>query len=182
MRTAAVVAGLIVLLASQANAGPSPERWPWAHTRWANESGRLLLVKAVDQSAVVRCLVEDLERSDVFVYVKGEMSLIDGAPKGGQQAAAAHLVFGVAAGGIRYLHVTVDTWLAGGWDAVPLLGHELQHALEVAAAPEVRDQRSFETLYSRIGWQSGTQTYETDRARATGRRIQNELLMARAAR
>jgi hypothetical protein len=104
-------------------------------------------------------------------------------PKGvGAEDAAAHLAFAAAAAGTRYLHITLDTWRAGGWDAVPLLGHELQHALEVAAAPEVKDIWTFERLYFRIGWRSGTGAYETELARTTGRRIQEELQMAQAAR
>lgn len=179
---AALAAVFAVILAAPSWAGGLAEHWTWTHVRWANESGRALLVEGVRRSAVVRNLVDDLEHSDVIVYVSGVMSAAPGAAGGCAEGVAAHLAFATAAGGLRYLHITLDTWRAGGWDAIPLLGHELQHALEVAAAPEVKDVWSFERLYFRIGWPSGQRAYETDLARATGRRIQEELLMVRAVR
>jgi hypothetical protein len=177
---AALIAAVAILLANLASAEPSVERWAWTHVRWSNASGQALLIDAAHRSALLRTLLEDLERSDVIVYVRGDMALSCGTPTGGAEAPAAHLAFASATGKVRYLHVTIDTWRAGFWDAIPLLGHELQHALEVAAAPDVRDERSFERLYFRIGWQSGVHAYETDRARNTGRRILEELVMAAA--
>jgi hypothetical protein len=174
MRAALVVA-LVAIFATHVIANDRTGPWPWTHARWANEPGRRLLVEGARRSALIKGILDNLERTDVIVFVIAQMS-----PSGESEAAKAHLCFATAAGGIRYLHVTVDTWRAGEWDSIPLLGHELQHALEVAAAPEVRDVRSFEALYSRIGWQSGAVKFETDLARVTGRRIQSELLWAKA--
>jgi hypothetical protein len=133
------------------------------------------LVEGARRSALVRGILEDLERSDVIVHVMARAS-----SSAGSEEPKAYLCFAASAGAVRYLHVTVDTWRAGKWESIPLLGHELQHALEVARAPEVRDRRTFEAFYNRIGWQSGAQRFETDLARATGRRIQAELYWAKA--
>ena len=58
---------------------------------------------------------------------------------------------------------------------VPLLAHELQHALELAAAPDVRDQESCARLFARIGWPAGPQRFETEAARVTEGRVRREL-------
>ncbi len=69
---------------------------------------------------------------------------------------------------------------AGGRDAAELAGnhqpqqvawlaHELQHALEVAAATEVRDVEGLRRLFARIGTDLGNGQFETDAAVAVGK-------------
>ncbi len=51
-------------------------------------------------------------------------------------------------------------------DLIRSLGHELKHAVEVAHAPEVKSEASFETFYQRVGVPSGgSHHYETEGAR-----------------
>lgn len=168
----AVIAAIVVLLAVPA-LGADGGRWPWAHTRWGNEPGRVLLAEGARRSALIRQILTDLDRTDVIVHVAAGMQIAEPA------APPAHLEFVAAAGKLRYLRVTVNTWRAGEWDAIPLLGHELQHALEVAGAADVRDLRTFERLYYRIGWRTGAGAFETELARTMGRRVQEELLWAK---
>jgi hypothetical protein len=57
-----------------------------------------------------------------------------------------------------------------------IVGHELQHALEVALQPSVRDLASFATLYMRIGDQPvRSDRFDTAAAREAGRRVRNEM-------
>ena len=66
--------------------------------------------------------------------------------------------------------------MTAGNDLISTIGHELQHALEVAAATDVKDQRGLERLYQQIG-QAGLdkRSYDTEAAQVTGRRIRAEL-------
>ena len=78
------------------------------------------------------------------------------------------------AGTERYLKITVGS-LHHMNVMVALLGHELQHAAELADAPSVRSPREFVAFYRRIGLPSGTQRYDSAAARATGLKVQSEL-------
>jgi hypothetical protein len=55
-----------------------------------------------------------------------------------------------------------------------LLAHELQHANEVASAPEIRDLASFGKLFASRGWKHGD-GFETEQARTITRRVVAEL-------
>jgi hypothetical protein len=58
---------------------------------------------------------------------------------------------------------------------IPKLAHELQHALEFAASPEVRDAAGFRRLFTRIGWSAGPHRFETVAARLAEQRALTEL-------
>jgi hypothetical protein len=64
---------------------------------------------------------------------------------------------------------------------VPLLAHELQHAVEVAQAPEVRDTRSVEQLFERLAITfgcGGTTCSETQAAKDVETKVSMELKAA----
>jgi hypothetical protein len=64
----------------------------------------------------------------------------------------------------------------GHIDTMSVVGHELQHALEVAMNTDVRDDVSFGALYARIGDQPARpDRYDTAAAREAGRRVRNEM-------
>ena len=72
-------------------------------------------------------------------------------------------------GEFRYLRVQIRADLSRR-EAIALIGHELQHALEIAGAAEVRDTIGLITLYERIGHAStGDHAYDTDAAQDMGR-------------
>jgi predicted DNA-binding transcriptional regulator YafY len=57
-----------------------------------------------------------------------------------------------------------------------VLGHELQHAMEIAAAPDVRDTVTLRALYLRIGYErTNGGYYETDAALEVGRQVSAEV-------
>lgn len=67
-------------------------------------------------------------------------------------------------------------------DQLSVLGHELQHAIEIADASEVVDVESLAALYRRIGREdhpdgpdAPTRAFETREAIKTGRRVRAEL-------
>ena len=63
----------------------------------------------------------------------------------------------------RYLRIQISA-APRGVELIALIGHELQHALEVAASPDVRDEQSLITLYQR-DWarRAGTAQVRHDR-------------------
>lgn len=130
-----------------------------------------LFASGVTRSATFRDLVDRLERSDVLVHI--EPWRLGGHGKGGGA-----LWFVGHAGGFRYLRIRIDLRLPHA-AAVALLGHELQHALEVAHDPSVVSLATFDALYRRIGDRCRTsgvsKRYDTHAARDVQGRIGREL-------
>jgi hypothetical protein len=74
--------------------------------------------------------------------------------------------------------VKVDVSATARWDeALGWLGHELQHAVEVASARDVRNDASLERLYRRIGNPQLAQasTFETEDAISVRMQVLAEL-------
>ena len=62
---------------------------------------------------------------------------------------------------------------------VGLLGHELQHAVEIADAPEAIDEQTLIGLYQRIGIggaiRNGIRSFDTAAALVAGQRVSREI-------
>jgi hypothetical protein len=136
----------------------------------ATEARILAIVEdGVARSATFRRLVETLDASDVIVYL---------GPKFRREALAGYLAHRLtAAGTLRYLKIALD--LNGPRDrVVALMAHELQHAIEVAEAPEVRDSQSMVRLFERTSLDNacgGGNCYETRAAIAVQEAVFAEL-------
>lgn len=128
------------------------------------------LARGSRTSPTLRALLDGLEQSDVIVYIEARWL------HGGEAAGSTRFV--THAGGQRYLRVTVDI-LVQGDAAIALIGHELQHASEIARAPWVVDQATLDELYRTIGRADCTSTaaarYETAAAREVGWTVLHEL-------
>jgi hypothetical protein len=128
------------------------------HVR-ATEPKILSLIDAgFSGSATFRGLITTLNASDVIIYIE---------PKLNRQALSGYLAHNIVAqGGYRYLHIAVE--ISGSQRRlVSLLAHELQHAVEVAQAPDARDAESLERMFSRIAIKfgcGGTTCYESQAA------------------
>jgi hypothetical protein len=79
-----------------------------------------------------------------------------------------------SAGANRYLRVSVGS-LHHQNVMVALLGHELQHAAEVADAPDVQSASGFAAFYRRIGVPTGVGRYDSLAAQSAGRTVRSEL-------
>lgn len=121
------------------------------------------------QSPSFRALLDQLEATDVVVYVEcGRLrARVDG-----------QLTFVTAAAGTRYVLVQI------AWDLhlprkIAILGHELQHALEVARNPDVVSATTMAAAYQRFGFTRtrGSERMEFDTVAAidTGNAIWQEL-------
>lgn len=118
-----------------------------------------LIEAGIAGSATFRRLIETLNESDVIVYIKLNRT---------RQALGGYLAHTIVAQGrYRYLSISVES--AGSRRRlVSLLAHELQHAVEVAHAPEARDSESLERLFSGLAVKfgcGGTSCFETQAAK-----------------
>lgn len=164
MRTAI---GCLLLLFGLAVAAPAAEPpHTWTHVRPLTRSAAQLVNDAGTHSAIVRALLDSLERTDVVVYVE------DGVEEA--ESPRAYLRFLSYAAGTRYLLIHIDRWRITPPDCAAWLAHELQHALEIAAAPDVTDADSLTLLYRRIGYEGRKGRFETDRAKEVGRSVWHE--------
>ena len=129
------------------------------HVRAGDQTAASILRLGVTASPTFRLLLDTLEHSDLIVYVETRPMRLP-----------AQLQLAAVASGSRYLRVSVR--LPGrDADLVAWLGHELQHAVELAGAPEVVDQGSLTRFYERIGSaRQATATLETGKAQETWRR------------
>jgi hypothetical protein len=132
-----IVIALVTSMPIDADSAP-------AHPRLRLPDRRMLPVVQAgrDSSPSFRALIERLETTDVVVYVQCARlrSRLDG-----------ELTFLAAAGGLRYVSVRI------GWDLplerkIAVLGHELQHALEVAENPDIVSPGTMALAYERFGF------------------------------
>jgi hypothetical protein len=138
---------------------------PFGRIRPIDSQVRELLLDARRSSATVRELVAALEQSDLIVQIE---SLHPSARFRGC------LRFMTAVEGGRFVRVSVKVQ---GWRQRPLpaLAHELQHAVEVAQAPEIRDRTSLERAFRRVGWERRHLAFETEAALAVEERVRFEI-------
>ena len=154
-----VVAALVVSLVTS-----------FTHIRSTYPELRAALETGVAHSELFRELVDRIDASDVVVHL-----LYDPDPTPG---VAGHLTFAASAGGVRYVRIAIAPRL-GGYDLLAILGHELQHAVEIADAPSVVDQASMAAFYATVGERRATDrgtTFDTAAAVAAGARIRREAL------
>ena len=131
-----------------------------------------LIADGVRASPTLQRLVERVEASDLIVYV-----MFDRSPS---PNAAGHISLLTAVLGRRYLRISLDRRYAGT-QRLAVLGHELQHAVEIADAPSVADNEGVAALYQSIGFRSDNgrhDCYDSRLAIETGRQVQREILSA----
>lgn len=124
-----------------------------------------VLSDATLRSPTVRQLIAELDQTDVIVYVESQFDL---------QRAQGRTTFITANEAGRFLRIVIDAML-DPWRRQEILGHELQHALEIAHDRTVRDESSMKRLFRSIGWQTGEESYETGAALDTEKRVHREL-------
>ena len=126
---------------------------------------RSIVDEAVRRSPTVKRLIADLQQLDVLVFV--EINLAPMIDRGTTSVLA-------NAGGFRMLRVVINASLDPS-RRMEVLGHELQHALEIARDRQVVDDPSLRELYLRIGYAMGSQSFETDAARLVELEVRKDL-------
>lgn len=146
-------------------------KWPFRRVRPLDPTVAAFILRGQAASPAFRRLVAALERSDVIVHVEQVNRPGDGL--------AASTRFVTRAGGQRYVRIT----LYGNWSVyqtISLIGHELQHAGEVASAGWVVDQETCLELFSSIGHRTCNPRrvcYETDAAIAAGAEVLKDVFL-----
>lgn len=121
----------------------------------------------IGRSPTFRALVEELQRSDVVVYVHTTPGL--------SQYVSGGLSFVGVSATMRFVRIALDLDLTRN-QAVYILAHELQHALEIARAPDVRTQDDFDAYYQHLDIGGALRdTFETAAAQLMGQRVRSEL-------
>jgi hypothetical protein len=138
----------------------------WTHVRAVSGAAQALLLDAAGRSEIINGLAEHLESTDTIVYVE-----IVGTPD--IPLARTKLVSGSSVA--RFLRISINSRVPW-WDRLPLLAHELQHAVEIADADDVRTDDGVRKLYTKIGYAgAGTNQYETAAARDTESKVRSEV-------
>lgn len=157
--TASIACGSAPVLADGRPDGDGPRS-----VRTSDDRSRALVRASSSASPTIAALLDALADADVVVYV--QLTLTPRDVPGDIQLIG-------ATGGTRYLLIRVSLRLSP-LDRIALLGHELQHATEVAAARDVRDEAALARLMARIGWGKSRGRFETHAAEAVTRQVRSE--------
>jgi hypothetical protein len=171
IRTAGLI-GLLLASATQASGQPP------GHIRTAERRLSEILDEGASRSDTLRRLVEQLDTSDLVVYVQCAAMQSELSPGFGGR-----LLFVSTAAGVRYVLVYLNCRLPD-YEQMALLGHELHHAVEVANAARIVDTASFGNYFARHGFTVADGvcrvTYETNAAQRAQARVRREVLDAAA--
>lgn len=120
--------------------------------------------RARTQSASVRAMIAVLEQSDVIVHIESSRSMPAGI--------SGMTRFVTSRGGHRYVRITINIDLPPKARSI-ILGHELQHACELAAS-QAADAASVRALFEHTGDRTGI-FFETRAALETERHVRKEI-------
>jgi tetratricopeptide (TPR) repeat protein len=120
-----------------------------SRVRTADGRIRLAIQYGLDRSARFRSLNAAIESSDVVIYLEDGRCNV--------RESAGCILFAGATKSARYVRVRVDPKQPLA-KLVPMIAHELQHAVEIAHAPEVVDFSTLARLYhlrpASFSWQA----------------------------
>jgi len=141
-----------------ASLGDDPTRFDAvARLRPASSFEAAMIEEGLCRSATLRSLVATLETSDLIVYVN--------VRRLSSRRLAGGLQFVGATATSRVLRIVIGL-TADRTARIARLGHELQHAVEVAGAPDIRSGEALDDYYRSHGGPGATQhAYETEAAR-----------------
>ena len=161
-------AGVVLAAIATAGGGVVSAQSELPAVRPESAAIRALIASAMDRSATFRDLKTRLDSTDVIVYVR-----FSRCPSG----IPACLAWITAGSGSRRLLIRIDRFDSSPDRLTALLAHELQHANEVAAAPDITDLASFQKSFASRGWNHGA-GFETEQAQNTTRTVAAELTRA----
>jgi hypothetical protein len=155
--------------AAGAEGDPGDNLTTTQHVRTTDSTLSLLISEGARRSLMVRTLLSRLDRSTVIVYVQSR--LLSGNLGG-------RLTFIGVGQPWRYLRIEIECRQSKS-NQIVALGHELQHAVEIADREAAVDPASIRTLYGAIGFpiDDSRRRFESDAAREAGSRVRRELSM-----
>ncbi len=126
---------------------------------------RDLLQDARQRSPTVAALLDTLEDTDLIVLVD---------VVGDDSRLRARTAIIGATDAFRFLHVALNA-MRGDDRLIELLGHELQHAVEIASQPDVRDAFALAQRFAALGWSLSGGHFETEAAKSVEEQVRREL-------
>lgn len=161
-------------LASMAAMGSEVLVGPSSHVRSVERGVVAALADGISRSPTLHRLVQLLNRSDVIVYIQ----LVDRLPT----TTRGQTLFAADRGNVRYVRIQLKQGLPQD-EFLQILGHELQHAAEIAENRQVRCSATLVKLYRRLGaGHSGPSQFETAAALDAGYQVISELRRQRSTR
>jgi hypothetical protein len=176
MSTLRIAIVWLALLAAPASTQAAPNAVVPGGPRLRPDDSRsaAVVIEGLERSTTLRSLVDQLEARNVIVYVQVQPSL-----KG---RLAGSLTWITAAGRYRYVRVSWSPELSMSL-AIATLGHELQHAVEVANEPSIVSAETLEAYYRRHGISMRTHNgWDTLAARDRGDDVRREIAAVRSTR
>jgi hypothetical protein len=141
----------------------SPPSDPPRRVRPLGAVALMLLEDGAAQSPTVARMLEALRQSDLIVYVATGFLPIPG-----------RLDLACARPGVRFLRITINVPDAEP-NLIASLAHELQHAVEIAGAPEVTDTATLGRYYREHGQRVCADEFCTKAAQQAAARVLVEL-------
>jgi hypothetical protein len=166
MRTALALI-VAVGMAAEIGAGTPEIANPTARVRAMQPRVEKLLAAGMERSPSFRRLVHRLERSDVIVYIDARYDLREGV--------GASLRYLATSASDRFVKIQLDA-RHHTHVLVALLGHELQHAVEVADHAAIRSAEDLRVFYRETGLRTGPDSFDSEAAREMGYLVRAELL------
>jgi hypothetical protein len=124
-----------------------------------------ILRDARRRSPTVVRLLREIERTDLIVLVD---------VVGDDPTLRARTAIIGATDEFRFLHIALNA-MKGADRLVELLGHELQHAVEIGAQPDLRDGYALAESFAALGWSLSGGHFETEDASTVEDQIRQEL-------
>jgi hypothetical protein len=129
-----------------------------------SQAAREVVDDAARRSPTIARFLEIIERSDTIVYIDLDFTL---RSEGATTLIASNDL-------CRFIRVSIGKMLTT-YRRIEMLGHELQHAVEIIQAPQVRDSTGVRQLFSRIGWLLTDLSFESAGAIGAERQVRREL-------
>ena len=135
-----------------------------ARIRPLDDAARVSLEDGLANSTMFRRLASEIDDSDLIVHVTTSPARLPGKAAGTTRLSSAGIRH-------RYVRITIASDLRPD-DRTAILGHELQHACEIARS-RARDTDAIRTLYQTIGQRvdSTGEAYDTTAAVDAGVRV-----------
>jgi hypothetical protein len=163
---ALVIAALGIVVGTTTLTGDEVRPSESVRLRPVEPIARKLVSEGLKRSATIRHLADRLRESDVIVYVDVRSDM--------PSQTVGSLRFVSPSASHRFLRISFNRQY-DRTTLIALLGHELQHANEVADAKEVRSAEDLRRLYQRVGIRVGRDAYDSVEAQMTGRLVRAEL-------
>jgi hypothetical protein len=162
-----LIAAMVAGQAAPAEAGPAM----FSRVRSLEPAIVAAIEEGARLSPTFRALLDTINGTDGLVYVE------EGRCGRGVRGCTLHSV--VLSGPHRLMRIKVETRKAGD-ELMALLGHELQHAIEVLRRPELRSNAAIVSFYQQEGTFSDGTAVETTAAVNAGMAVDAEVRQARA--